>query len=248
MLINRFTGDMNKPVYRYLADRRWRSYRRLIITQRIKQMHVIPDVLPYIDPVADVHISFRGKTAHPGDFVSSLSSEEAPRLNIQCFDKGERLVTIAVVDPDVPVIEKDGFKHRCHFLASNIKISPTSPVVDLGNLDREGQVLHPWLPPFAQNGSPYHRLSLFVLEQPNMEALDMNAAKSRAAQRDEFLLRAFTTRFRLTPFGVGLFRSQWDDGTASVMQRAGVEGADVELKRKRIEPLPYKRKEGSRYR
>lgn len=50
------------------------------------------------------------------------------------------------------------------------------------------------------------------------------------------------------PFGVHLFRTQWDDGTAGVMQRAGIPGWDVEFKRKRIDPLPYKRLKEERYR
>ena len=247
-LIDYIIGDMNKPVCRHLADRKWRSYRRLLVMQRITQMHIIPDVLPHVDPVTDVTISFRGKTAHPGDFVPSTLSEEVPRLHIQCFDRGERLVTIAVVDPDVPVVEQDGFKHRCHFLIANVKISPISPVVQLGSLNESAQIIHPWLPPFAQKGSPYHRLAVFVFQQPSTEPLDMDVTKSKAAERDGFSLRAFATRHRLKPVGANLFRSQWDEGTAGVMQRAGVEGADIEFKRERIEPLPYKRKDGSRFR
>ncbi|KAI9667216.1 MAG: hypothetical protein M1821_000029 [Bathelium mastoideum] len=241
-------GDMNKPVYRHLADRKWRSYRRLLILQRITQMHVIPDILPHIDPIVDVGIFFGRRAAHPGDFVPSTLSEEAPRLNIQLFEKGEKLVTVAVVDPDVPVVARDGFMHRCHYLASNIKIAPTSPVVKLGDLDRESQVLQPWMPPFAQKGSPYHRLCVLVFQQPGSDPLDMDVARSKAAQRDDFHLKGFATRLRLTPIGAGLFRAQWDDGTASVMQKAGVEGAEIEWRRERIEPLPYKRKDGSRFR
>jgi large subunit ribosomal protein L35 len=45
-----------------------------------------------------------------------------------------------------------------------------------------------------------------------------------------------------------LFRSRHDEGTAGVMQRAGIPGGDVEFKRKKIEPLPYKKLPGSRYR
>lgn len=239
---------MSKPVYRHLADRKWRSYQRLVIVQRINQMHVIPDVLPYIDPIVDVSISFGRKSVHHGDFVHSTLSEQVPRLNVQYFEGGEKLITVAVVDPDVPVTEKDSFMHRCHFLASNIKVSPTSPVVKLGDLDKDTQVLQPWLPSFAQKGSPYHRLCLFVFQQPGLDPLDMSVAKTKSAERDGFYLKGFATRLQLTPVGAGLFRSQWDDGTASVMQKAGIGGADVEFKRERIEPLPYKKKDGSRFR
>ena len=44
------TGDMNKPIYRHLADLKWRSHSRQILMQRINQMDVVPDILPAVDP------------------------------------------------------------------------------------------------------------------------------------------------------------------------------------------------------
>jgi len=45
-----------------------------------------------------------------------------------------------------------------------------------------------------------------------------------------------------------LFRTKWDEGTAGVMARAGIEGANVELKRVKVEPLPYKRRNPATFR
>ena len=103
---------MNRPIYRHLADKKWREYKRPLLMQRIAQMHVVPDVLPHLDPTAQVELSFGRRTVHPGDFVDSRISEMPGRLVVQPFDKGERLVTIAVVDPDVPDESKDSFKSR----------------------------------------------------------------------------------------------------------------------------------------
>src|SRR5216117_1367311 len=100
---------MSRPIYRYLADRKWREYRRLILMQRITQMKVIPDVLSHIDPTVDVRLFFSRRTIQPGEFVDSRVSAVPARLNIQSFERGERLVAIAVVDPDVPNAETDGF-------------------------------------------------------------------------------------------------------------------------------------------
>jgi large subunit ribosomal protein L35 len=52
----------------------------------------------------------------------------------------------------------------------------------------------------------------------------------------------------LRPIGATLFRTKWDDNTAGVMARAGMEGANVEWKRKKVEPLPYKRRNPSTFR
>lgn len=238
---------MNKPIYRFLADRKWREYRRKILVQRITQMKVVPDVLPHVDPTVDVKLSFGRRPVQPGEFVESRVSASPAKLTVQPFEKGEKLVTIAVVDSDVPNLETDGFDYRCHFLAANVPISPTDTIVNLEKLSAESQVLLPWLPPVAQKGSPYHRLSVFVLEQKDQKPLDL-AEVGKKVQRDDFRLRGLETRHQLKPIGAHLFRSQWDEGTAEVMNKAGIEGADIEFRRRRIEPLPYKRRNPASFR
>ena len=237
---------MNRPIYRHLADQQWRKYKRLIIMQRITQMYIVPDVLPYLDPVAEVRLAFGRRNVQPGEFVDSRVSEIPAKLAIQPFDQGRRLVSIVVLDSDVPNLETDSFEYRCHFLAVNVPVSPTSTSVPLVKLDKEKQIVLPWVPPTAQKGSPYHRISIFVLQQEEGKVLD-GAKIGKVMKRSGFNLRSFNDRYRVHPVGVSLFRIKWDEGMAGVMKRAGVEGADVELKMKR-EKLPYKKKDTARYR
>lgn len=206
-------------------------------------MHIVPDILPSLDPIAEVSLAFRRRVVHPGEFVDSRVSETPARLRIQVFDKGERLVTIVLVDPDVPNEATDDFTSRCHFLAVNIPVSPTLTSVPLSRLGEQTALT--WLPPFAQKGAPYHRLSIFILQQSKGE-LDLEAIKK--VNRDGFKLQSFSDRYSLTPVGVNMFRSRWDENTDGVMERAGVEGADIEFHRKKPEKLPYKKKDGARYR
>ncbi|EME85742.1 uncharacterized protein MYCFIDRAFT_41188 [Pseudocercospora fijiensis CIRAD86] len=241
-------GDMSKPIYRHLAQKKWRSYERELLMQRITQMNVIPDVLDEIDPTVSVELSFsspanplKSRKVHHGDLVDSRVSEHPPNLNIQPFEKGEKLVTIAVVNPDVPNVEKDAFDYRCHFLACNVPVSATRTYVELGKLSEESQIVIPWLPAYSQSGLPYQRMAIFVLEQPPASAVAFS-------MRKDFILRDLRDTFDLKPVGVDLFRTVWDDGTAGVMQRAGIVGWDVEFKRKRVEPLPYKRLKEERFR
>lgn len=238
---------MNKPIYRFLADKKWREYRRLVLMQRITQMKVVPDVLAHVDPVVDVKLWFGRRSVQPGEFVNTRISTVAPKLAIQPFDKGKKLVTIAVVDSDVPNLETDGFDYRCHFLAVNVPISPTSIMVSLDKLSPESQVIFPWLAPYSLKGAPYHRLSIFVMEQKDGAALDRNTVAEKV-KREDFRLRSLETRHQLRPVGVHLFRNEWDESTPGVMEELGIEGADIELKRKRVEPLPYKPKNPERYR
>ena len=238
---------MNRPIYRHLADKQWRQYRRKVQMQRITQMNVVPDLLPHIDPVAELTLAFGRHNIQPGAFVDSRMSAEPVRLNGQVFDKGSRLVSVVVIDPDVPNPETDGFDSRCHFLAINIPVTPTATSLPLAKFkEGESQLVLPWLPPFAQKGSPYHRLSVFVLQHRNDQPLDHKSIMQW--KREGFSLRAFTHRFGVKPVGVALFRSVWDEGTAGVMEKAGIEGANVELVRKKPEKLPFKKKDGIRYR
>ncbi|KAL4816943.1 phosphatidylethanolamine-binding protein [Aspergillus spinulosporus] len=241
-------GDMSKPIYRYLADQKWREYRRKILVQRITQMKVIPDVLPYCDPIVDTKLYFGRKAVPPGEFVNSQVSSVPPKLDIQVFDGENRLVTIAVVDSDVPNVEKDSFDYMMHYLAVNIPISALNTKVDLSKLSTESQVVLPWLPPVAQKGSPYHRLSLFVMEQKDNTPLDFAAVKAKETDRHNKLLRTLQARYHLKPIGAHLFRTIWDDDTRDVMKEIGFPLADMELRRKKSEALPYKRRNPSSFR
>lgn len=241
---------MNKPIYRYLADQKWRQYKRKVLEQRLSQMSVIPDLLPTLDLVADIDLGFGRKDVPPGEFVSSLISEKMPRLNVQTFTPGERLVTVLVMDGDVPVLEQDTFAYRCHFIASNIPLSPTNTSIPLQRIEQEDRKVSDaaakkialrWLAPWAHKGAPYHRLAVFVFEQKDGQALDVTQLSK--TKRDNFNLRSFVIKHRLNAITATLFRTQWDESMEGVMKRAGLEDQiGIELKRKRIEPLPYKRR------
>ncbi|KAG6020282.1 hypothetical protein E4U41_002892 [Claviceps citrina] len=230
-------GDMNKPIYRALAEKKWRSYDHRLITQRIKQFSIVPDVLPKLEPTADVQLFFRQSKVPPGAIVDSLTSERAPRLRVQVFDKGERLVTVVVLDSDVPELDSDGFTKRCHFLAANVPLSPTDPSLPLSKIVAEDQLAVPWLPAFSQKGAPYHRVGVYLLEQKAGEKVDVSRLKELYAGRDGFSLKSMRDKFGLRPFGFNMFRSVWDDNTAAVMDRHGIPGADVELRPTRVHSL-----------
>jgi large subunit ribosomal protein L35 len=229
-------ADMAKPIYRHYAERKWRAYARKLLVQRIRQFHIVPDVLPKLEPELDAELFFRKTKVGPGDVVGSLVSESAPRLRVQAFDRGQRLLTVAVVDPDVPDVANDRFSKRCHFLAANVPVDPTTTSLPLGRIRADDQLAVPWLPAFAQKGAPYHRLAIVLLEQPHpTDKIDAAALRERfAASRDGFSVKALAQQFALRPVGFTMFRSVWDENTASVMARHGQPGADIELRPARV--------------
>ncbi|KAM4065814.1 phosphatidylethanolamine-binding protein [Hirsutella rhossiliensis] len=230
-------GDMNKPIYRYYAEKKWRSYDNRLITQRIKQFNIVPDVLPKLETTADVQLYFRQLKIPPGQIVDSAISENPPRLRVQVFDKGERLVTVVVIDADVPDVANDGFTKRCHFLAANVPLSPVVTSIPLSRIKADDQLAVPWLPAFSQKGAPYHRLGIYLLEQKPGEKLDVALMRRLYSKRDGVSLKSLRDKFGLTPFGFNMFRSVWDENTAAVMTRQHAPGANVELRRTRIYSL-----------
>jgi large subunit ribosomal protein L35 len=245
---------MNKPIYRHLADQKWREMRRKVVIQRVEQMFVTPDVLPSINAVASVELKFaRGTKVQPGQFVDSRLSQYAPVVDIQVFNKGDRLVSIVFVDSDVPNLETDDFEHKCLGMFANLEVGPTSLPMNLSSKKYEETVVLPWTPPTAQKGSPYHRISAWVVEHANNEPLDIEDIKRwmpemEKTQTQKFSMREFISKTQTKPVGVTMFRTQWDDGMFDVMTRYNIPGANVALKQRLPERLPYKKKDGKRYR
>ena len=184
---------MNRPIYRHLAQRKWAAYARPLVLQRLHQMHIVPDLLPAIDPTAALSLFFRspltrrGLAAPPGTIVASRASAHPPRLEVQVFDRGARYVSVCVVDADVPNPDTDDFDARCHFLAVNVRVAPGAGRIepwamsdgtgtDAGAEGERGEIVLPWMPPHAQKGSPYHRLAVLVFEQPRPNPLDTSVA------------------------------------------------------------------------
>ena len=244
---------MNKPIYRHLAHKKWSAMKRKILMQRITQMHVVPDVLPTIDPVLDVDLIYHRRIVEPGSFVPSNWSEKPPQLRIQKFEKGASWYTVVAVDSDVPDVESDGFQTRVLGVWSGFNVGPAeNKHIVLGDKKAgRAETQSSWQVPFAQKGSPYHRISFWVFEQPEQNSLSIEKVKEMVEVCDSNTwLRGFVERTGFKPAGVTMFRTQWDDTMAMVMKRNNIPGADMEFRRKKPERLPdkYQVKDGLRYR
>jgi large subunit ribosomal protein L35 len=135
-------------------------------------------------------------------------------------------------------------------IASNISISPNNTSIPLQRIAQEDQktedlsakkIALPWVAPWAHKGAPYHRLGIFVFEQPDGQPLDVT--KVSQAKRMGFNLRSFADSNKLSAITATLFRTKWDESMAGVMERNDLKDQiAVEFKRKRVEPLPYKRR------
>ncbi|KAL2290480.1 hypothetical protein FJTKL_15568 [Diaporthe vaccinii] len=240
-------ADFSKPIYRHFAHEKWLGMSYKILAQRLQQFHIVPDVLSRVDPKMDVQLSFHGYKVTPGETVDSLVSEAPPNLRVQVFDNKERLVSVVVLDSDVPDPENDSFGPRLHFMAANVPLSYATKNISLSRLSggSKEHLAVPWLPPTSQEGAPYHRLSVWLLEQPEGKKLDVEKLRETYSKRDGFNLRSFRGEHKARPFGFNIFRTEWDEGTAKVMERHGIPGAELVFRRKRVYSLkPPKKARG----
>lgn len=210
--------DLNLPVYRHLAKRKWSERALLLTMQRVEQMHVVPDVIPRIKPSVDVRLTFAAddkpgsKAFETGAFVASSQTEKMPEIEVQLFDEyvdRHARYSIAIVDPDVPDDAADSFTSYLHYLQTDVELSPTQPSVGADN----GTVRVGWVPPHPHKGTPYHRYTCLVWAQSSktVEAGDV--------ARLGFKAQAFAQRNGLHPIGINFWRQVYDENVSAMMQR-----------------------------
>ncbi|KAG6919469.1 hypothetical protein DXG01_005728 [Tephrocybe rancida] len=171
-------ADMSDPAHRHLVEQKWRKDGDLdLLMERLHQMHVVPDVLPDIRPMVDVHVTARTTapmrlatkkmhtTVVPGEYLLPEQTLKPPRVYANVFHEDTRLYTMLLVDPDVPDEANQSFRTYLHWLQPNVPLSASSkgaiPLTDAHT---------PYVPPHPQNGTPYHRYVLLFLPQPPLSS------------------------------------------------------------------------------
>ncbi|KAG5519860.1 hypothetical protein PMAC_000136 [Pneumocystis sp. 'macacae'] len=213
--------DMTIPVYRYLAEQKWMKKPYHLLMQRIEQMYVIPDAYERFKPTAEILLRFENEELEPGKFVPNHISATEPIIEINSFLDTEKLYTIALLDLDVPDLQKDSFKTYLHWLmysfslkskiltilSSDIPISPNNSLVQ----PSVATVLAPYIPPHPQKGSLYHRYTLLVFEQAEKHL------NNSIIQRDKFDIRQFASLNHFKIVGIHFWRSLWDEYVDKIM-------------------------------
>lgn len=88
----------------------------------------------------------------------------------------------------------------------NIPLSASSTTLPLSDVP----AALAYVPPHPQNGTPYHRYTTLLLEQPTK--LELAAEPSRLG----FSVRDFVEAHGLKPAGVSFFRQKWDKDVSAI--------------------------------
>ncbi|GAA5895427.1 YbhB/YbcL family Raf kinase inhibitor-like protein [Sporobolomyces salmoneus] len=210
---NNGQADLSKPVFRFLAERKWRKEGDLaILMQRVTQMSVTPDLLPEIVPEADLRIRIGEEQIVPGVFTSPADTREGIEVSAQVFHSDERLYTLLLLDPDVPDELNQSFTTFAHWIVPNIPLSATSSsVLPLSSLP--STLLY--IPPHPQNGTPYHRYTVLLFAQPENAKLQLEESE---IERLDFDVRDFAAEHKLEAKGVSFFRQKWDKSVSQIYE------------------------------
>ncbi|GAA5933242.1 YbhB/YbcL family Raf kinase inhibitor-like protein [Sporobolomyces koalae] len=213
---NNQQADLSKPVFRFLAERKWRKEGDLaILMQRVTQMSVTPDLLPEIAPEADLRIQIGEQQIVPGVFTKPAEAAQTRggiEVTAQVYHPDERLYTLLLVDPDVPDEMNQSFTTFAHWIVPNIPLSATSPsVLPLSSL---ASAL-PFIPPHPQNGTPYHRYTVLLFAQADNAPLQLS---EHEIERLDFNTRDFVAEHKLEAKGVSFFRQKWDSSVSKIYE------------------------------
>ncbi|CUS09731.1 unnamed protein product [Tuber aestivum] len=249
----------SKPIYLHLLNRKWRKRNRPILMQRLETMHVIPDVLPNIDPIVDVRVHFKGRKAPPGQILDSLMVEEFPTVRVIPFKDEEMLCTIAVVDPgivmpflcipsatrannplDVPDPKRDtGATGLCeckHFAHRQTHVNTFSSNIPIS--PAQTTAVGPLAKP-ADTIVPYlppHAQKGTPYHRYAMIVFKQPGKIDPATlggdiNKDYFTMRGFQDKNKLCSIGAFMWRVEWDSHTKEIMQKHNLPGWDIMYKR-----------------
>lgn len=213
-------ADFNEPVYRHLAEQKWKDYDLLILMQRLETLKVIPDTMPTLEPRANVEIQFPGfvnKWLTPGDVIPCGVATRPPVVKIQEYKEisENSLYTLVIVDPDTPDLATDSYTTTLKWAVSNIPLSNVNAVVDT----EKATELMPYLPPTPEKNSGIHRHAVWAFRQTNgvVENVD-----ETLLTRENFNIRKFAEELKLDAVGAHIWRSKFDRTSEALREKYGL--------------------------
>ncbi|WWC91934.1 uncharacterized protein L201_006886 [Kwoniella dendrophila CBS 6074] len=216
-------GQMNKSIYRWLSEQKWKKEGGLdLLMQRLLQMNIVPDLLHSLPPTSPLTLSTStssDKTIEPGSIQMPSIFSNPPILKSQLYhhpslptsnsSNPEALHTLLVIDPDSPSHETHSFQQRLHYLKTDIPLSVLSGELNLLDSSVNGKEVLKWESPAPEQGTPNHRYVFLLFRQPSSSSSSSSEVEMK---RDGFDLRDYLSRNQLNSndlVGIDMFRSKW---------------------------------------
>lgn len=222
--------DRDHPVYRKYLKEQWVAHDQMLTMQRLEQLHVIPDTMPTLDPVAEVKIKFPHNTEEefskwiePGTVLPSFAVNKPPTIQVQEFEKTpeNQLYTVLIVNPDTPDLSTNQYKTTLHYGLCNVALSNSDNIIDTKKLlSGEGlDVLHDFEPLVPEKNAQTQRSCVWVFRQG--AKTEMNAS-STSFDSENFDIRDFAEQNGLTAVGASVWRQRFDRSVNKVREEFGL--------------------------
>lgn len=233
--------DLSLPVYRRLAEDKWRSHDLMVTMQRLETLHVIPDTMPTLDPKADVKVRFGHNTRRefvgdiePGTVLPAFAVSIPPTIQVQEFDTSDYdlgLYTAVLVNPDTPDLEHNSFKTTLHYGLHNVPLTYTDSVILPGKLLKNPQwIFEQYTPLVPEKNAQKQRACLWVFRQSKeLNNLSYNT--------ENFDIREFAEANGLTAVGAHVWRQMFDRSVNETREKFGLPKGRVFRRVRGIKPL-----------
>lgn len=134
------------------------------------------------------------------------------------LDPGQSLFVLCFLfspATDVPDLDTQSFKTYLHWIVPNIQLNCQSTRLDVPVTN--------YIPPHPQKGSPYHRYTLLLFENPGGGQIACDP-EPYLSQRDKFNARQFcsTYGFNLNKGGGGgvfMWREVWNETVTDIYEK-----------------------------
>lgn len=218
--------DLSLPVYRHLAEEKWRSYDLMLTMQRLETLHVIPDTMPTLDPKADVKVKFGHNTRsefvgdiEPGTVLPAFAVSVPPTIKVQEFDTSDYdlgLYTAVLINPDTPDLKRNSFKTSLNYGLHNVPLTYTDNLILPAKLlSNPEYIFHQYTPLVPEKNAQKQRACLWVFRQSKkLDNLSFNP--------DKFDIRKFAADNGLTAVGAHVWRQVFDRSVNETRERFGL--------------------------
>lgn len=233
--------DLSVPVYRHLAEQKWRDHDLMVTMQRMETLHVIPDTMPTLDPKADVKVRFGHNTREefvgnitPGTVLPAFAVAVPPTIEVQEFDASDHklgLYTAVLINPDTPDLETNSFKTTLHYGLQNVPLTYTdNTILPLKLMANPQFVFQQYTPLLPEKNAQKQRACLWVFRQSKeLDALSYDV--------ENFDIREFAESNGLTAVGAHVWRQAFDRSVNETRAKYGLPEGRVFRRVRGIKPL-----------
>lgn len=219
-------ADLSLPVYRHLAEEKWKSHDLMVTMQRLESLHVIPDTLPTLDPKVDVKVRFGHNTRsefigdiEPGTILPAFAVSIPPTIEVQEFNSSDYdlgLYTAVLVNPDTPDLEKNSFKTTLNYGLHNVPLTYTdNKILPAKLMSNPEFIFQQYTPLLPEKNAQTQRACLWVFRQSK-------ELKDLSFDAENFNIREFAESNGLTAVGAHVWRQAFDRSVNETRTKYGL--------------------------